>query len=166
MPRPIEPDLPALSTISAIALLLIYTLAYVIPFYLSSKTRPSPTLSRDAPSVIRARIRSVSLSCTLCTLTTFFLLLYLPSNGTALAAIHLMGYYPPGILDTVKCLALTAILFVGPLFEAGIVEGGWRNWIRLRGVDVVIGSWMGWRNFVAVCLFSSLLLPFFFSTSL
>jgi len=44
---------------------------------------------------------------------------------------------------------LTAILFVGPLFEAGLVEGGWRNWIRLRGLDAVISSWMGWRNMVA-----------------
>lgn len=67
-----------------------------------------------------------------------------------LKALHRMGYVPIGLVETAQSLALTAILFVGPLFEAGIVEGGWRDWIRLRGLDAVISSWMGWRNMVAV----------------
>ncbi|OAA57866.1 CaaX prenyl proteinase Rce1 [Niveomyces insectorum RCEF 264] len=54
---------PPISTGTAVALLVLYTVVYVAPFYLSPLTRPSATLSRDAPSVIRARIASVTLSC-------------------------------------------------------------------------------------------------------
>lgn len=61
-----------------------------------------------------------------------------------------MGYVPVGIAEAARSLALTAILFVGPLFESGIVEGNWRSWIRLRGLDAVVSSWIGWRNMVAV----------------
>lgn len=61
-----------------------------------------------------------------------------------------MGYYPLGLEETVKTVALTAILFAGPLFEAGIAEGGWRDWIRLCGVNETISGWIGWRNYVAV----------------
>lgn len=64
-----------------------------------------------------------------------------------------MGYVPIGIVEAAKSVVLTAILFVGPLYEAGIVEGSWRNWIRLRGLDAVISSWMGWRNMIAVRVF-------------
>jgi prenyl protein peptidase len=61
-----------------------------------------------------------------------------------------MGWFPVGIVETAKCVGLTAVLFLGPLFETGIVQGGWRDWIRLRGLGVLSG-WMGYRNFVAVC---------------
>lgn len=61
-----------------------------------------------------------------------------------------MGYFPPGFAEAAKCLGLTCILFLGPLFEAAIVEGGWRDWLRLRGFGAVLGSWTGYRNFVAV----------------
>jgi prenyl protein peptidase len=64
-----------------------------------------------------------------------------------------MGYFPIGLEETVKSLALTATLFLGPLFEAGIAERGWRGWIRLRGLDAAISSWIGWRNIVAVMIF-------------
>lgn len=60
-----------------------------------------------------------------------------------------MGWYPIGLLETAKAVGLTAILFLGPLFEAGIVQGGWRDWIRLRGLST-ISSWIGYRNLVAV----------------
>ncbi|KAH8803218.1 hypothetical protein F5884DRAFT_739444 [Xylogone sp. PMI_703] len=143
-----EPEKPVLSTLSAITLLVLYTLVYVIPFYLSQITRPSPTLTRDAPSVIRARIRSVTLSCTICGIFTFSIISS-SEHGSVTRALHYMGFFPIGIIETVKCLALTGILFLGPLFESGIVEGGWKDWLRLRGVGDALGSWMGWRNIVA-----------------
>jgi prenyl protein peptidase len=61
-----------------------------------------------------------------------------------------MGYFPIGIEETVKTVGLTAILFIGPLFEACIVEGGWRDWICLRGLNAVYSGWIGYRNMVAV----------------
>ncbi|KAH7393189.1 hypothetical protein BKA64DRAFT_602243 [Cadophora sp. MPI-SDFR-AT-0126] len=143
-----EPELPPISTTSAVALLITYTVIYVAPFYLSSTTRPSPTLSRDAPSVIRGRIRSVTTTCIICSIFTFVLLSSV-ETGTPIKSIHLMGWFPIGILEALKSVGLTAILFLGPLFEGGIAEGGWRDWIRLRGLNTVISGWIGWRNFVA-----------------
>ena len=61
-----------------------------------------------------------------------------------------MGYLPPGFTEAAKCMALTCILFLGPLFEAAIAEGAWRDWIRLRGARELFGSWIGYRNIVAV----------------
>lgn len=68
------------------------------------------------------------------------------------ACIHEIGYYPIGIIATIKSCLLTAILFLGPLFEDGIVNGCWKDWLRLRGFKEVIGSWIGWRNLVVVLL--------------
>lgn len=64
-------------------------------------------------------------------------------------SLHLMGYFPVGFVETVKCVGLTAILFVGPLFEEGIAQGQWRDWIRLRGLGALKG-WIPYRNIVAV----------------
>lgn len=85
----------------------------------------------------------------LCSVSTFVLLSSV-GDGSPLKAIHQMGYFPVGVEEAVKAVALTAILFIGPLFESGIVEGNWRDWIRLRGLDAVISGWIGWRNIVAV----------------
>ena len=125
-------------------------MVYVLPFYISATTRPSPTLSRDAPSVIRGRIRAVSISCLICSLTSFIILCS-TQHGTPLKALHVLGYWPVGVEETVKSVTLTAILFLGPLYEDGIVDGAWKDWIRFRGVNQVISGWIGWRNFVAVC---------------
>ncbi|KAF4628741.1 hypothetical protein G7Y89_g9411 [Cudoniella acicularis] len=143
-----EPIKPAMSTNAAVALLVVYTLVYVLPFYISSTIRPSPNLSRDAPSVIRGRIASVTSSCIICSIITFVILCSIVENGNPLQALHSMGWFPIGFVETVKTVGLTAILFVGPLFEAGIAEGGWRDWVRLRGLNVISG-WIGYRNFVA-----------------
>ncbi|EKD13500.1 uncharacterized protein L3040_008633 [Drepanopeziza brunnea f. sp. 'multigermtubi'] len=143
-----EPELPPISTTTAVALLVVYTLIYVLPFYLSSATRPSPNLSRDAPSVIRGRIRLVTITCVLCSIASFTLLSSV-DGGTFVGSLHHMGYAPLGIPETAKSLALTAILFLGPLFEAGIAEGGWRGWVRGTGLDEALSSWIGYRNYVA-----------------
>jgi len=160
-----KPDLPAISTTTAVALLVLYTLIYVLPFYISSTTRPSAKLSRDAPSVIRGRIQAVIFSCFICSVFTFVLLSSV-ENGRALHSLHLMGYIPFGFPEAGKCLALTCILFLGPLFEAAIVEGRWRDWIRFRGIDTIFGGWIGYRNYIAgpiteEVLFRSTAVPLF-----
>ncbi|KAK5631886.1 hypothetical protein RRF57_007600 [Xylaria bambusicola] len=127
---------------------VIYTLIYVVPFYLSSTTRPSRTLSRDAPSVIRARITSVSLTCVVCSLITFVIL---TSQGRATngEALHAMGYWPLGLAETGRSLLLTAILFSGPLYETLLVDGAWRQWLSLYPVTSLFSEWTCWRNLVA-----------------
>ncbi|KAK8111079.1 uncharacterized protein PG998_007536 [Apiospora kogelbergensis] len=143
-----KPKPPPITTGTAAALLVIYTLVYVLPFYLSPVTRPSRALSRDAPSVIRARITSVSLSCIVCSVAT---LVVLTSQGQAsyADALHSMGYWPLGLVGTAKSLFLTAILFLGPLYEALVVDEGWRDWTSLQSAKDLFKEWTTWRNIIA-----------------
>ncbi|KAI1282295.1 CaaX protease [Xylaria sp. FL0933] len=143
-----QPKPPPISTGTAAALLVIYTLIYVVPFYLSSTTRPSRTLSRDAPSVIRARITSVSLTCVVCSLITFVILTS-QGHATHAEALHSMGYWPLGLAETARSLLLTAILFSGPLYETLLVDGAWRQWLSLYPVTSLFSEMIRWRNIIA-----------------
>ncbi|KAH6624914.1 hypothetical protein B0J18DRAFT_195165 [Chaetomium sp. MPI-SDFR-AT-0129] len=157
LPDP-PPPLPSLPASTAYTLLILYALGYFVPFYLSRTTRPSFTLSRDAPSVIRARIRSVTLSCLVCSVVTFFVLLRAGngdgnSNGGKVVsgkdALHLMGLWPVGVWETVRAVGLTAVLFAGPLYSYLLVDRGWKDWARLAPVTEVWGEWTTFRNIVA-----------------
>ncbi|EEP78256.1 hypothetical protein UREG_03101 [Uncinocarpus reesii 1704] len=119
-----------------------------VPLYMSRASRPSPTLSRDAPSVIKYRVRAVMASCFGCSLAALYLIV-VKGHTTYLEALRLLGWWPIGPLEIIKSLFLTAILFMGFLFERGIAEGEWRNWIRGRGFFESLSGWVGWRNFVA-----------------
>ncbi|OMP85745.1 putative CAAX prenyl protease 2, partial [Diplodia seriata] len=127
---------------------VLFTVIYVVPFYLSKSTRPSQTLHRDAPSVIRARIRAVTSSCIICTMITLYILAQ-SAHDSFLDALHHLGWWPISIPDIIKVLLLLCVLFAGPLFENGIVDGDWRDWIVGRHVNETFSSWIGWRNFVA-----------------
>lgn len=128
---------------------MLFTVIYVAPFYVSKTTRPSQTLHRDAPSVIRARIRAVTTSCIICTMITLYILAQ-SAHDSLLDALHHLGWWPISIADIIKVLLLLCVLFAGPLFENGIVDGDWRDWIVGRHVNETFSSWIGWRNFVAV----------------
>ncbi|GAB1197334.1 hypothetical protein APSETT444_006627 [Aspergillus pseudonomiae] len=121
---------------------------YVVPFYVSSTTRPSPTLSRDAPSVIRARIKAVTLSCIGSTLAVSWLIIA-KGNVPLSEALRFLGWWPLGFTEVLRSLLLTAILFAGPLFERGIAEGEWRDWIKGNRISETLRGWIGWRNYVA-----------------
>lgn len=143
------PPPPPITVGAASALLVLYALSYFVPFYLSPTTRPSGTISRDAPSVIRARIRSVTLSCFLCTAATY-VVLSRAGGATPAAALHLLGIWPPALADSLRVLGLTALLFAGPLFSYLVVNRGWRDWLRLAPVKELWQEWTTWRNIVAV----------------
>ena len=130
---------------------MIYTCLYVLPFYLSPTTRPSRTLSRDAPTVTRARVASVSLTCAVCSAITL-LILTSRARATYAEALHSMGWWPVGLAETVRSLLLTAALFAGPLYESLVVHQGWRDWARLEPVRELFGEWTTWRNIVAVSI--------------
>ncbi|EJT81778.1 CaaX protease [Gaeumannomyces tritici R3-111a-1] len=139
---------PPITTRTAVLLLVAYTVIYVAPFYLSSRTRPSAQLSRDAPSVIKARVASVTLSCIACSAVTFYMVTkdgHVSSEG----ALHLLGYWPIGLAESARSLFLTALLFLGPLFENIVVEAGWKDWMALRPLYDLFGEWTTWRNIVA-----------------
>lgn len=134
---------------------VLCTLVYVVPFYVSSSTRPSPTLSRDASSVIRARIRAVTVACIVCSLAVVCLVMY-KGNASLSEALRLLGWWPVGPAEIVRSLLLTAILFAGPLFERGVAEGEWKDWVRGSRVAETLGGWIGYRNYVAVSVDRSL----------
>ncbi|WEW61919.1 CAAX prenyl protease [Emydomyces testavorans] len=115
---------------------------------MSPASRPSPTLSRDAPSVIKYRVRAVMASCFICSVAALLLII---SRGhtTFLEALRLLGWWPVGPLEIAKSLLLTSLLFMGFLFERGIAEGEWRNWARGRCFIEPLNDWVGWRNYVA-----------------
>lgn len=67
-----------------------------------------------------------------------------------LETLRLLGWYPISIPEIGRALLLTGILFAGPLFERGLAESGWRDWIRGQRLYETLSSWIGWRNFIAV----------------
>lgn len=127
---------------------IIYCIIYVLPLYASSTTRAAAGRPRDAPEAIRARIRSVTFSTTLCSLVTFVII----SNSSLSnnSPLHLMGYWPLGMVEACKSLLLTCLLFSGPLYENLLVEGNWRCWLSLEPLQQLWFDWAVWRNMMAV----------------
>jgi prenyl protein peptidase len=139
-----------------------YCFIYVLPLYAWNATRPSPTRSRDAPEAIRARIRAVTFSTTVCSVLTLLILQFL--DASPLSPLHLMGYWPVDLFTSAKAVFLTALLFAGPLFENLVIDGEWREWTRLDPLKRVWADWPTWRNLVAgpvteECLFRSAAVP-------
>lgn len=128
---------------------LLYTLLYVLPLYASENTRPSRTLSRDSPIVIRGRITSVIISTTLSSILTFLLLSALAEDGSS-SPLQAMGYWPLGLWESIRSLFLVGLLFAGPLYEALVVHGLWKDWTTLRPLSDVWHEWTSWRNLVMV----------------
>lgn len=89
---------------------------------------------------------------TLSTLTcTVITALYLYQHDvSASQLLHLFGVWPVSVFDIARGILLVCILFAGPLYENGVVDAEWKNWIKLKGVREVLCSWIGYRNFVVV----------------
>ncbi|PHH77590.1 hypothetical protein CDD82_3452 [Ophiocordyceps australis] len=151
----------SLTPLQALCFMVIYCLIYLLPLYALPATRPSPIRSRDAPDSIRARIRAVSASTLICSLTTFFILRHtdLPSSP-----LRHMGYWPVGLSETANVLLLTALLFSAPIYESLLIDGWWRDWVRLDPLGSLWTHWPTWRNLVAgpiteECLFRAAAVP-------
>lgn len=91
----------------------------------------------------------MTLSCIVSTLAVLWLIVE-KSNASLSEALKLLGWWPVHISDVAQALILTAILFVGPLFERGVAEGEWRDWIRGSKISETLRGWIGWRNYIAV----------------
>jgi prenyl protein peptidase len=127
-------------------LLMVYAVLYVLPLYASPATRPSPSLSRDSPQVIRGRIMAASCSTILCSLATYLIILYQAEDGGK--PLQAMGYWPLGVIDAIKAVLLTMILFAGPLYETLIIYGCWEDLIALRPLTDLWNDLITWRNLV------------------
>lgn len=102
--------------------------------------------------MIRARITSVSITCTLTSLTTLAVLVTTGHYDNA-NALHAMGYWPVGLSAAFRAVFLTALLFLGSLFECLVVEAGWREWTTGAPIKEVLVEWTAWRNIIAVSVY-------------
>ncbi|KAI9689451.1 MAG: hypothetical protein M1822_010102 [Bathelium mastoideum] len=138
-----------------VATQVVLTVLFVLPFYASSTTRPSQTLTRDAPSVIKARLRALTFSCSVSVLIT----VYVASQYGHLSLreiLHLLGWWPIFPLDIFKSLLLVMALFAGPLFETGIVDEQLRAWLSGTSFRETLRTWIGVRNYIAAPLLEEL----------
>lgn len=105
-------------------------------------------MNRNSPASIKARARSVFWVSATCTaITACVLFIYGTTNF--LEVLRPLGLFPVNLFDVTRSLLLIAILFAGPLFEDGIVNGNWRDWISLGSFKrVVIDDWVNFRNLV------------------
>lgn len=128
---------------------MLFTLIYVVPFYFSTKTRPSLHLPRDAPESIRARVRSVTFSTLVCfAITAYVLSKY--GEASSETVLKPCGLWQVSLIDTAKTVLLVSILYAGPLFEEGIVEGNLKGWLRGSALTEAFGTWQGFRTLVVV----------------
>ncbi|KAF4587567.1 CaaX prenyl protease [Ophiocordyceps camponoti-floridani] len=65
-------------------------------------------------------------------------------HSRALGKTPTMRLRPPA-----KASLLTALLFAGPIFECLLVDGLWRQWLRLAPLKRLCHDWPTWRNIVA-----------------
>lgn len=122
-----RPEAPPLITErTAILCGLLFTAIFVAPFYLSSTLRTSSLQSRDAPTIIKARMRAVGLSCIVSTVVAVSVLVT-AGHATPRDVLRLFAVWPVNVIDCFKVMALVAVLFVGPLYEHFIVDGAWRD---------------------------------------
>ncbi|KAK0802470.1 CAAX prenyl protease [Friedmanniomyces endolithicus] len=141
------PAVPTSSITPQTALLCaaLYTLVYVAPFYLSPTLRSTPLQSRDAPAVIRARVRAVALSCLFSTVVTIYVLT-IHGQASPRDIARLLGFWPIDPVDVARVLALVAILFAGPLYETFIVNSAWRQLSIANLKAGLFDNWIGYRN--------------------
>lgn len=138
---------PLISSRIALLCAFVFTAFYVAPFYLSPTLRSTSLASRDSPSVIRARVRSVSLACIACVVVNISILAVY-GNATPRDVLRLWGLWPIYLVDIARLLGLVAVLFVGPLFKSLIAEGEWRDLTPSTIKAELIDSWTGYRNII------------------
>lgn len=131
---------------------VLYTISYVGVLYLSPLSRPHPNLPRDSPSVIRVRIRAVTIVTIVTLAVTSSITATTTPNRSLFEVLSFLGLSPTpnSVADILRSLLLTAILFTGPLVQRLCLDGGWRD-IK-DDMNGMFYTWTGWRNYVAVCL--------------
>ncbi|KAK0939857.1 CAAX prenyl protease [Friedmanniomyces endolithicus] len=138
---------PSISPQTALLCAALYTLVYVAPFYLSPTLRSTPLQSRDAPAVIRARVRAVALSCLFSTVVTVYVLT-IHGQASPRDIARLLGFWPFDPSDVARVLGLVAILFAGPLYETFILNSAWRQLSITNLKAGLFENWIGYRNLI------------------
>jgi prenyl protein peptidase len=95
---------------------------------------------------------------------TVYLIKYHHHASTA-ETLRLLGWWPIYPVAIAQTLLLCGILFAGPLFECGLVEGGLSNWLRgTHTGESPLSTWTGRRNLIVgpvteELVFRSLIVP-------
>ena len=92
-------------------------------------------------------MRSVALTCLTCTAIAVYVLAACDGARPAEVA-RLLAVWPVDLGDVVKVFALVLVLFLGPLFEVAVVDGGWRHWSPRAVKQLLWDDWIGYRNIV------------------
>lgn len=91
----------------------------------------------------------VTFSSLVCTAVTVYVATY-KCELTTRSILQILGWWPLQLMDILKTLSLLVLLFMGPLFEAAIIERRWSDWLTARYLHETLASSIGWRTFVAV----------------
>jgi prenyl protein peptidase len=145
----------------AILFSVAHTFLYVGVLYLREASRPSPTKSKDVPSVIIARSTAVLVAVAISVLSNRFIIEQARQTGyrTGIPVwdniLGGWGEWQPDVGETFRALRLTALLFWGPLVERIWI---WQEWRRFPGgIRESLSALIGWRNYIFVwpwCHFS------------
>lgn len=124
----------------ASSLSILCTFFYVSVLYLLPSARPTKTISKDSPRVIKSRIFLVTCASIASALVTVSI--GKTTNDTWLSSATRVLGLPFKGSQVVSSLLLTATLFSGPLYERLIVD---RDFLSLYPIT----SWVGFRNLIA-----------------
>lgn len=138
---------PLISERTALLCGLLFTAFFVAPFYLSPTLRTSSLNSRDSPTVIKARVRAVALTCLASTVVAVYVLVSY-GHASPRDVLRLFAVWPINLIDCAKTLCLLAVLFVGPLYESIIVDGIWTEWSFAYIADKFFADLRCFRNHV------------------
>ena len=147
---------PDLSPTFAVSICVVYALLYVGSIYVSPITRPRVGMNRNHHAVIRARIRAVVVATLVCVFATTVAIFFLTGRSW-LETLSLMGIAhisPSTLLDILRSLLLTAVLFAAPLVELLLQYRGSIYELWKDSAQPALSTWLGWRNYVVVCLYS------------
>jgi prenyl protein peptidase len=90
----------------------------------------------------------VTLACIVAVIAAIYLILVI-GHVELPSALHMLGCWPLQPVTILRCLALTAILYLGPLFELVFVDRVFGQLRRGRTIVATLSSWQGYRNYVA-----------------
>lgn len=90
----------------------------------------------------------VTLACIVASAATLYLLL-VTAQVDPTSALHILGWWPIQPVTILRCLLLTTLLYLGPLFELVFVDRIFSQLRRGRAIVESLSSWQGYRNYVA-----------------
>jgi prenyl protein peptidase len=132
----------------------VHTILYVGVLYLREASRPSPTKSKDVPSVIIARSTAVLVAVTISVLSNRYITEQARQTGQRTgipvwdSILGGWGEWQLDVGETLRALGLTALLFLGPLVERIWIWEEWRGFPG--GIRESLATLMGWRNYIFV----------------